>query len=132
MSDVVSNRRKRVVYYHCGNRGLIMAVEPTRTQITSASISLTANCSRRQCASRRLICVIGMRAEKREKGKMLCTCISATRAFGEALYVIIKMFTLLRTNSCERCFPSIDQINLYRIWYFVYICSISSCLLLNR
>jgi len=31
MSDVVSNRRKRVVYYHCGNRKLITAVEPTRT-----------------------------------------------------------------------------------------------------
>lgn len=30
-SNVVSNRRKRVVYYHCGNRGLIMVVEPTRT-----------------------------------------------------------------------------------------------------
>lgn len=91
-SDVVSNRRKRVVYYHCGNRGLIMAVEPTRTQITSASISLTANCSRRQCASRRLICVIGMRSTwKKGGGNVVHAC--KCNAFGK-LYVVVKMFTL--------------------------------------
>lgn len=43
MYDVVSNQRKRVVYYHCGNRGFIMVVEPTRTRPMNASISRTAN-----------------------------------------------------------------------------------------
>lgn len=43
MYDVVSNQRKRVVYYHCGNRGLIMVIEPTRTRPMNASISRSAN-----------------------------------------------------------------------------------------
>lgn len=73
-SDVVSNRGKHVVYYHCSNHGLIMAVEPTRTWSTSASISLTANRSRqRQRASRQLICVIRMKKGKERKHRARLT-----------------------------------------------------------